>query len=154
MKRVLFFLALPCLTVSSAGVAQLPTFIPGALVRVETGEMRIQGTVASQTTESIEVGIGNVGIRSTVLVESIRRIQVREARSRSQGAIRWMKTGAMLGPVMGLAAGLVSGFELFFPVAATYSAIGAALGAAYGGAIGSERWHTVYSVPRVVVRRP
>lgn len=152
MNRVLFLIALPCLTVATAGVAQMPTFIPGGIVRIQiTRENRIQGTFASQTAESITVALGEIGeIRSVVPVASITIIQVREARSRRQGAILWMVRGLSGGPVVGMAAGMISGWKLFLPVTAVYSAAGAAGGAAYGAMKGTERWHTVYSGPRVV----
>jgi hypothetical protein len=143
--------------------AQLPDVAPGARVRLDIGRSgtKIEGTVTSQTSDSISVATGSA--IWALPTASITRVRVSGGKSQLRGAVRGMKIGALVlgggfGALVAVAAlGSGEGASAI-PLVALFGGIaaaeGAIIGGLIGGIVGSERWTNVYPNNVGVILRP
>jgi hypothetical protein len=130
--------------------AQLPTLLPGSRVRVEADpQSKIQGTVMSQTRDSIVVAASGA-VHTTLPSGDVSLVKVSLGKSHMTGAIKGAKIGAVvlggLGALFGYALGDLENYDAadYAAVAAGSAFYGALWGAGIGSLIGAEKWKTVY----------
>jgi hypothetical protein len=147
-----------------AADGQVPSIAPGTRVRLELERpnRKVDGTLMSQTADSIAVATDGSGIW-TMPAESVVRIRVGSGKSVMRGAIRGMKIGSLvLGGGFGLlltaAVAAGDGGTDAIPFLVVYSAIAAAEGAILGAFVGaivrSEKWTDIYSSHVQLTVRP
>ena len=147
--------------VTCAGMlpAQASQLLPGSRVRLESQDFgrRIEGTVMSHQGDSVIVASAG-SMRTAVSHSSITRARASTGKSRSAGAVKGAKIGAMLGGGVGLAMALLfasgdypllNGDDVV-PFTLMYATSGAMWGLGIGAVVGAEKWTTVYSKPQPV----
>ena len=146
----------------STSAAQLKTIPSGTRVRIESdGALAVTGKLVEQTADSIIVTVHQA--RSALPVAAISRLRMSEGRSRTEGANRGMKIGAITlatstALIMGTAYLTDSSEDKDPALLLAFIPMGGMVGALYGTVIGfvigRERWTTVYLRPVNVELEP